>query len=211
MLDYMRWKVKRPAVAGSRTQDTSGLSYLPLSHDSWTTTIPLYDCYVWIYLRILVKAQPSTRSTGPRSPTRLGIRSQDLGLPNEYSLGHCGLSGASRHKLAFTSRHMHYLAATDTTAKHLNSLFPVWGKMLWAILCSLFRWITGCKWHYLSYVVELCYCPHCFTLLLPTFRLFQLVSTVFRFFQLPELVSDCHSVTSTATWAQNVWVFLSLR
>ena len=32
-------------------------------------------------LRILVKAQPSTRSTGPRSPTRLGIRSQDLGLP----------------------------------------------------------------------------------------------------------------------------------
>ena len=38
-------------------------------------------------LRILVKAQPSTRSTGP--PTRLGIRSQDLGLPNEYSLGHC--------------------------------------------------------------------------------------------------------------------------
>ena len=31
------------------------------------------------------------QSTGPLSPTRLGIRSQDLGLPNEYSLGHCGL------------------------------------------------------------------------------------------------------------------------
>ena len=67
-------------------------------------------------LRILVKAQPSTRSTGPRSPTRLGIRSQDLGLPNEYSLGHCGLSAASRHKLAFTSRHFTLLTATDTTA-----------------------------------------------------------------------------------------------
>ena len=66
-------------------------------------------------LRILVKAQPSTRSTRPRSPTRLGIRSQDLGLPSEYSLGHCGLSAASRHKLAFTSRHYALLTA-DTTA-----------------------------------------------------------------------------------------------
>ena len=67
-------------------------------------------------LRILLKAQPSTRNTGPRSPTRLGIRSQDLGLPSEYSLGDCGLSAASRHKLAFTSRHYALLTATDTTA-----------------------------------------------------------------------------------------------
>ena len=44
-------------------------------------------------LQILVKAQPSTQSTGPRSPTRLGIRSQDLGLPNEYSLGHLIING----------------------------------------------------------------------------------------------------------------------
>ena len=71
-----------------------------------------------IYSRILVKAQPGTRSSGPRSPTRLGIRSQDLGLPNEYSLGHCGLFAASRHKLAFTSRHYALLTATDTTALH---------------------------------------------------------------------------------------------
>ena len=34
-------------------------------------------------LPILVKAQSSTRSTGLRSPTVLGIRSQDLGLPDE--------------------------------------------------------------------------------------------------------------------------------
>ena len=67
-------------------------------------------------------------------------------------------------------------------------------KMLWPILCSLFHWSTDCKWHYLSHVLELCYCPHCFTLLSLTFSLFQLVSTVSRFFQLLELVSDCHSV-----------------
>ena len=67
-------------------------------------------------LRILVKAQPSTRSTWPRSPTRLGIRPRDQGLLNKYSLGHCGLSAASRHKLAFTSRHHALLTATDTTA-----------------------------------------------------------------------------------------------
>ena len=57
-------------------------------------TQPLFSFLVYCQrstndiLRILVKAQPSTRSTGPRLPTRLGIRSQDLGLPNEYSLGH---------------------------------------------------------------------------------------------------------------------------
>ena len=55
-------------------------------------------------LRILVKAQPSTRSTGPRSPTRLGIRSQDLALPIKYSLGHRGLSAASGRKLTFTMK-----------------------------------------------------------------------------------------------------------
>ena len=62
------------------------------------------------------KAQPSTRSTWPWSPTRLGIRPQDLGLLNKYSLGHCGLSAASRRKLAFTSRHYALLTATDATA-----------------------------------------------------------------------------------------------
>ena len=98
---------------------------LPLMslNNSWfcSHTTPLQLSCQWQHstnniLHILVKAQPSTRSTGPRSPTRLGIRSQDLGLPNEYSLGHCGLSAASRHKLAFTSRHFALLTATDTTA-----------------------------------------------------------------------------------------------
>ena len=50
-------------------------------------TQPLFSILVYLQrstndiLCILVKAQPSTQSTGPRSPTRLGIRSQDLGLP----------------------------------------------------------------------------------------------------------------------------------
>ena len=67
-------------------------------------------------LRILVKIQPSTQSNWPQSPTRLGIWPKDLGLLNEYSLGYCGLSNASRHKLAFTRRHYALLTATDTTA-----------------------------------------------------------------------------------------------
>ena len=43
-------------------------------------------------------------------------RPRDMGLLNKYSLGHCGLSAASRHKFAFISRHYALLTATDTTA-----------------------------------------------------------------------------------------------
>ena len=56
---------------------------------------------------ILVKASPSTLSSSPQPLTSLGIRPQNLGLPNEYSL-----NAASRHKLTFTSRHYSLLAAT---------------------------------------------------------------------------------------------------
>ena len=72
-------------------------------------------------LHILVKAQPSIQCTGPQSPTRLGRQSQDL--PNEYSLGHCNLFAASRHKLAFTKRHYALLTATDTTAHYQIPFF----------------------------------------------------------------------------------------
>ena len=73
-------------------------------------------------LRILVKAQPSTQNTLPRSPTRLGIRLRDLGLLNKYSLGHCGFSAASTciYKLAFTSRHYALLAIL--TLQHSTKL-----------------------------------------------------------------------------------------
>ena len=82
-----------------------------------TVQLPwLSDCSTNDKLRILVKAHPSTWSTWPRSPTRLGIRPRDLGLLNKHSLGHCGLSASSRRKLAFTSRHYALLTATDTTA-----------------------------------------------------------------------------------------------
>ena len=74
-------------------------------------------------LRILVKAQPSTRSTWPQSPTRLGIRLRDMGLLNKYSLGHCGLSAASRHKLGFTSRHYALTATAGHYSTLLNSFF----------------------------------------------------------------------------------------
>ena len=65
----------------------------------------LQHCSTNVKLCILVKAQPCAPSTWPLSPTRLGIRPRDLGLSNEYTLGHCGLFAASRHKLASTSRH----------------------------------------------------------------------------------------------------------
>ena len=71
----------------------------------------------------LNKAQPSTRSTGPRSPLRLGRRSQDLGLPDEYSLDHRGLSAASRRKLCFTSKHYTLLTACNWHYSTLQNSF----------------------------------------------------------------------------------------
>ena len=73
--------------------------------------VPTTYCTFWL------KPSPALEAPGHGHLLGLhGIRSQDLGLPSEYSLGHCGLSAASRHKLAFTSRHYALLTATDTTA-----------------------------------------------------------------------------------------------
>ena len=72
----------------------------------------LHQCSTDNKLGILVEAQPSTQSIWPWSPTRLGIRPQYLGLHNKYNLGHYGISAASRHKLAFTSRHYSLFTAT---------------------------------------------------------------------------------------------------
>ena len=51
-----------------------------------TTTVQLYSLLQRstnnrLQLRILVKAQPSTRSTGPRSPTRLGFINYTIATP----------------------------------------------------------------------------------------------------------------------------------
>ena len=73
--------------------------------------------------RILVKAQPSTQSIGPWSTTRLGIRSQDLGLPDEYSLGHCGLSATSDTSLLSQRGFMHY--SQQLTLQNSKLIFKV--------------------------------------------------------------------------------------
>ena len=95
-----------PLMSLNNLQLCSAIFLLP-----WVTQCSTND-----KLCILVKAQPCTRSTWLQSPTRLGIRPRDLDLLNKYSLGHCGFSAASRHKLAFTSRHYALLTASDTTA-----------------------------------------------------------------------------------------------
>ena len=69
-----------------------------------------------------LRIQPCTPSTWPLSPTMLGIWPWDLDLSNEYTLGHCGLSAASRHKLASTSSHHSLLTATWHDSTLLNCL-----------------------------------------------------------------------------------------
>ena len=60
---------------------------------------------------------------GKGGASNADIRSQDLGLPIEYSLGHRGLFAASRCKVAFTSRHYALFTATDTTALYKTLFF----------------------------------------------------------------------------------------
>ena len=64
-------------------------------------------------LHNLIKAQPSTQSTRSQSPTRLSIQLQDLGLPNTvFSIGHCGLSAASRQTCFYKQVLLTLLATT---------------------------------------------------------------------------------------------------
>ena len=93
--------------------DTSTHSSVP--HTATVETSCLRYCSTNVKLHILVKARPSTPSSWPLSPTRLGIRPRDLGLPNKCTLGHCGLSTASRHKFASTSRHLLTTHSYDDT------------------------------------------------------------------------------------------------
>ena len=97
-----------------------GKQLTALFHTQPLLSYCLQHCSTNSKLRILVKAQSSTPSTWPSS-TRLGIRPWDLGLSNEYTLSHCGLFGASRHKLASTSGHYSLLTATWHDSTLLNS------------------------------------------------------------------------------------------
>ena len=96
-----------------------------------TTTVDIFcvqQCSTNNRLCILVRAQLRTQSTWPLSLTRLAIWLQDLDLPSEYTLGHCCLSAASRHKLAITSRHY------SLYSQLLNSFFvkeKCWSSMFW--------------------------------------------------------------------------------
>ena len=79
-------------------------------------------------LHILVKAQPSTTGHGHllglaydhKTWAYSTYKSWHMiarpGPTQLIRLGHCGLSSASTHKLAFTSRHYILLTATDTIA-----------------------------------------------------------------------------------------------
>ena len=81
----------------------------PLTSRLYTIAAQTVNCVFQL------RPSPSTPSTWPLSPTRLGIRPRDLALPDEYTLGHCDLSAASRHKLASASRQYSLLIAADTT------------------------------------------------------------------------------------------------
>ena len=97
----------------------SNPTHPPLSHPP--TTVPPFLLMQW-----------------PLSPTRLGIRPWDLGLPNEYTLGHCGLSA---DKLAFTSRHYSPLVVTWHNWTLLNSFFTKknWSKLIFKVPTTISR------------------------------------------------------------------------
>ena len=80
-------------------------------------------------LHILLKAQPSTASTWPLPPTRLGIQLRDLGLPNEYTLGHCGSSVASQ---ALLTTHSYMTRQHFLLCKKQNKT-NCWSKLIFKV------------------------------------------------------------------------------
>ena len=77
----------------------------------------LRHCSTNSKLRILVKTQPAPQAPDHCHQLGLAYGRENWVYPtNTYTLGHCGLSAASRHKLASTYRHYLLLTATDMTA-----------------------------------------------------------------------------------------------
>ena len=92
-------------------------THLPLSHPfCWhrTCTQACGD-YLFCAVHCDVTKGACTLSTWTLSSTRLGIRLRDLSLLNEYTVGHCGLSAASRHSLLSQAGIAHYSQLHDTT------------------------------------------------------------------------------------------------
>ena len=96
---------------------------MALFHTTAPQRSSLLHCNNNTVSRILVKAQPSTRSIGPRSTTRLGIRSQVLGLPIEYSLCHCAFLLLLHTSLLSQAGITHY--SQQRTLQHSTKLLLV--------------------------------------------------------------------------------------
>ena len=79
----------------------------PLTSHFYSIAAQMVNC--------VFQLNPSPVLQAPGHCHQLGL-AYDLGLPNEYTLGHSGSSAASRHKLASISRQYSLLTATDTTA-----------------------------------------------------------------------------------------------
>ena len=90
------------------------LSMLLLTLSVYATSHPVCLCYFSPCLGFGINSRVGLHYLW------IGIQPQDLRLPNEYTLGHCGLSAATRHKLAFTSRHYSLLIATWHGSTLLN-------------------------------------------------------------------------------------------
>ena len=105
----------------------------------------LWHCSTNGKLRILVKAQPAPQAPGHAlSPTRLGIRPRDLGLSNEYTLGHCDLSAASKtqtgnHNLGHKPRWWFVIHAKEEDLATLESVWSaVFDHTQWK-LCPCYK------------------------------------------------------------------------
>ena len=69
-----------------------------------------------------------------------------MGLLNKYSLGHCGLSAASRHKFAFTSRHYALLTAAYWHYSTLLNSFFVFLKKIFVSRSKLIFKVPTTTW-----------------------------------------------------------------
>ena len=110
------WVLKQATFVANSNSHSLHSEYTQRTH-SIVTNIPTWTFYIGdCYFKLLSVTMIS--APGHSHQLRLSIRLRDLSLPNEYRLVHCGLSAASKHKLASTSRH--YSLLTATTALYLT-------------------------------------------------------------------------------------------
>ena len=135
-----------------------------------------------------------------------------------HTFGHCFLTWLVCFLTSYLANEWYY------TACWLTSLFQIistnGGYKEHCTMCCVGQSVqdycntlsvefTGCKWHYLGCVVELCYYPHYFSMLVPTFRFFQLVLIVSRSAPCALARVRLPLSLSTATWTQNFDFFVA--